>query len=77
MNQAFIDDVAHRLCDMLARTPLADFEKNARAMLAGLFARANLVTREEFDAQVQVLARTRAKITELEAKLAALETRKD
>lgn len=77
MNTAFIDDLAHRLSEMLAHTPVADFEKNARALLSSLFARANLVTREEFDAQVNVLARTRARLADLESKLAALEARKD
>ncbi|MDE2343361.1 MAG: accessory factor UbiK family protein [Betaproteobacteria bacterium] len=77
MNSAFIDDMARRLSDLLAQTPVADFEKNARALLTSLFAKANLVTREEFDAQVNVLARTREKLAELESKLAALESRKD
>jgi BMFP domain-containing protein YqiC len=44
-----------------------------RAMLASSFARLDLVTRHEFDIQTEVLARTREKLTELEAKLAALE----
>jgi BMFP domain-containing protein YqiC len=46
-----------------------------RAMLGALFTRLDLVTREEFDVQRQVLARTREKITQLEAKLAALEAK--
>ena len=76
MNSAFIDDIARRLSDLLAHTPVADFEKNARALLTSLFAKANLVTREEFDTQVNVLARTREKLAELESKLADLESRK-
>ncbi len=65
-----IDDVVRRLGELKAKTPAADFEKNARALMSSLFARMNLVTREEFDAQVKVLARTREKLTELEARLA-------
>ena len=61
--------------DVLARSPAADLEKNLRALLASAFARLDLVTREEFDAQREVLARTRAKLTELEAKLLELEKR--
>ena len=37
------------------------------------FQKMDLVTREEFDIQTQVLAKTRAKLEELEAKVAALE----
>ncbi len=74
--QTFIDDVSHRLAELLAKTPAADFEKNARALLMSLFAKANLVTREEFDVQMKVLARTRGKVAELEARLAAVEREK-
>ncbi len=74
--QAFIDDVSQRLTELLAKTPAADFEKNARALLMSLFAKVNLVTREEFDAQMKVLARTREKLAELEARVADWENPK-
>jgi hypothetical protein len=48
-------------------------QRNLRALLQTSFARLDLVTREEFDVQQQVLARTREKITVLEARLAKLE----
>lgn len=70
---AFLDDIAHRLRDLAARTPAADLERNLRALLAGGMARLDLVTREEFDAQARVLARTRDKLALLEQRLAALE----
>ena len=69
----FIDELASRLSGLLAQSPVKDFEKNARAMLAGMFARLDLVTREEFDVQSQVLLRTREKLTELEARVTQLE----
>ncbi len=50
-----------------------DLEKNFKSMLQSGIARLDLVSREEFDIQVAVLARTRAKLEALEAKLAALE----
>jgi len=62
-----------KLKDILARGPAADLEKNLRALLASAFSRLDLVTREEFDVQREVLARTRARLEELEAKLAELE----
>ena len=73
-NKVF-EEIDRRMRDILARSPAADLEKNLRALLASTFSRLDLVTREEFDVQREVLARTRAKLAELEAKLQALERR--
>jgi BMFP domain-containing protein YqiC len=73
MNQRLLDELNDRLKALLAHSPAADLEKNLKAMLASFFSRLDLVTREEFDVQREVLARTRAKLQELEAKLAELE----
>ena len=73
LNQKVIEDISARLNEVLASSPAKDIEKNARAVLAGVFARLDLVTREEFDVQREVLARTREKLEALEAKLAELE----
>lgn len=75
MNAKLIDDLAERVNAFLRSTPAADAQKNLKAMLAQGFARMDLVTREEFDIQAQVLARTREKLTALEARLADLEKR--
>jgi len=73
LNQSLIDELNAKVRDLLAKTPARDLETNMRAMLASTFARLDLVTRQEFDIQTEVLARTREKLAELEAKLAALE----
>ena len=73
MNQRLLDELNDRLKALLAHSPAADLEKNLKAMLASFFSRLDLVTREEFDVQREVLGRTRAKLQELEAKLAELE----
>ncbi|WP_353572352.1 accessory factor UbiK family protein [Candidatus Albibeggiatoa sp. nov. BB20] len=52
-----------------------DMEKNLRAAMESTFRRMNLVTREEFDVQMEVLARTRAKVDGLEQQMAALEAK--
>ncbi|HZM43636.1 MAG TPA: accessory factor UbiK family protein [Burkholderiales bacterium] len=75
MEQRLIDEINDRVRSLFANSPAADLEKNLRALLAGFFSRLDLVTREEFDAQREVLARTRAKLQELEAKLTELEGR--
>jgi hypothetical protein len=69
----FIEELDRKMKEILARSPAADLEKNLRALLASAFSRLDLVTREEFDVQREVLARTRAKLEALEAKLAELE----
>ncbi len=51
----------------------ADVEKNIRTALSGMFAKLDLVTREEFDVQAQVLQRTREKLEALEQKVTELE----
>ena len=73
MQSKFIEDITSKLSALLAQSPAKDFEKNSRAMLTSMFAKMDLVTREEFDVQAQVLLRTRQKLDELEAKLTALE----
>lgn len=70
-----LDDISAKLSALVANSPLQDVEKNVKATLTGAFARLDLVTREEFDVQREVLARTRAKLDTLEARLAELEAR--
>ena len=72
-SQNLFEEIDRKMKDILARGPAADLEKNLRALLASAFGRLDLVTREEFDVQREVLARTRARLEELEAKLAGLE----
>ncbi len=76
MNRNSIDDLARRLSEAVpegVRAAGADLEKNFRGLLHSGFSRMDLVTREEFDIQAGVLARTREKLEALEARLAALE----
>lgn len=75
LNPKILDEMSARVSSLLAATPAGDIEKNMRAALAGVFAKLDLVTREEFDVQREVLARTRAKLETLEARLAELEAR--
>jgi BMFP domain-containing protein YqiC len=74
--QNLFDDINARIREVLASSPARDIEKNMRAMLAAAFSKLDLVTREEFDVQSEVLARTREKLEVLEARVAALEKEK-
>ncbi len=76
-DQKFLDDLGVRIRELIAGSPARDIEKNIRALLSSTFARLDLVTREEFDVQREVLARTREKLEQLEAKLAALEKKRE
>ena len=75
LNPKMFDEMSARMSSLVAATPAGDIEKNLRATLGGLFAKLDLVTREEFDVQREVLTRTRAKLEALEARVAELETR--
>ena len=67
------EEFSNRLSALIAASPAADIEKNARALLSGFFAKMDLVTREEFDIQAQVLLRTREKLKALEDRVTRLE----
>ena len=73
LNAKFIEEISSRLSAAANSSPARDLEKNMRALLAQGFAKLDLVTREEFDVQAQVLARTREKLSALEARVAELE----
>jgi BMFP domain-containing protein YqiC len=75
MSQKILEDIDRRMREVFAQSPAADLEKNLRALLTSFFARLDLVTREEFDIQRQVLLRTREKLTVLEARVAELESK--
>ena len=69
----FLNDLQAKLSQAIENSPAKDIERNMKAMLTQGFSRLDLVTREEFDIQSQVLAKTRAKLEALEARVAELE----
>jgi BMFP domain-containing protein YqiC len=76
MNRSkLVDELGERLRQVLEASPAKDLEKNVRAVLSSVFSRLDLVTREEFDVQREVLLRTRERMNELERKLAEIERR--
>ncbi len=76
LNQKFFEEMSAKLNEAVSNGPAKDFEKNARALLAQGFAKLDLVTREEFDVQAQVLARAREQLAALEARVAELEAQR-
>jgi len=73
LKQKLVTEMAGKVSEVLAMSPARDMEKNLKASLSAWLSRLDLVTREEFDVQAQVLARTREKLAELEARLNGLE----
>ena len=75
-----IVEISKKIKELVDSSPAADIEKNLNALLQGVFTKLELVSREEFDVQREVLQRTRARLEVLEQKLAELEagqSRKD
>ncbi|NUE66808.1 MULTISPECIES: accessory factor UbiK family protein [Snodgrassella] len=72
-SKKFFDDISDKLGDTISNSPIKDMEKNVKSMLGSAFNRMDLITREEFDIQQQVLLKTREKLAELETRVIALE----
>ena len=77
LNPKLLDEISSKIQEAIAQSPAKDLEKNLRAVLQSIFSRMNLVTREEFDVQQEVLLRTREKLTALEARVAAMEEKQN
>ncbi len=70
---SFLSELQDKIQQVLQQSPAKDLEKNMRAMLNQGFSRLDLLTREEFDVQADVLARTRARLEALEKRVTELE----
>jgi len=76
MDPLRIDEIARRLLESVppaVRSVQKDLESNFRAVLCASLTKLDLVSRDEFDAQMRVLARTRARLEELEKRVNALD----
>lgn len=79
LDTKFIDELARQISDSIpagVKGVQQDLEKNIHTLLQGTLAKLDLVTREEFDTQTQVLLRTREKLEQLEKTIAELEEKK-
>ena len=76
LNNEKLNEISNKIREIVKDSPLPDIEKNIDALLKGMFTKMELVTREEFDVQTEVLKRTRQKLEELEKKLFEIEARK-
>jgi ubiquinone biosynthesis accessory factor UbiK len=76
LNNEKLRELSNKIREIVKDSPLPDIEKNIDALLKSMFTKMELVTREEFDVQTEVLKRTRQKLEELEKKLSEIKARK-
>ncbi|MFW5443450.1 MAG: ubiquinone biosynthesis accessory factor UbiK [Methylococcaceae bacterium] len=75
-----IDDITNRLADAIPpglSSLKEDMEKNFHAILQSALGKLDLVTREEFEVQKAVLAKTRSKLEDLEKRVTEMEQQQD
>lgn len=70
---SLINDLVGKVGDVLRQSPAGDIEKNLKAGVTSMLGKLDMVSREEFDVQSEVLARTREKLAQLEARITELE----
>ena len=75
MNEKLLAELSARMAAFAAANPAKDLEKNFRGILSSTLSKLDLVTREEYDVQVKLLARAKEKLATLEARVAQLEAR--
>ena len=73
LDPKLLEDLSARISTLLANTPVADFEKNLRAVLVAQFSKLDLVTRDDFEIQKALLSRAQERLAALEQRLAEIE----
>lgn len=72
-NAEKLNEISNKIKEVVNGSPLGDVEKNMNALLKSVFTKMELVSREEFEVQAEVLRNTRQKLGQLAVKLVALE----
>lgn len=68
-----LNDLSNKIKQLVESSPISELETNLRALIQGALTKMELVSREEFDVQAALLARTQAQLKALEEKIQALE----
>jgi len=72
-NLTFLNNLSLKIREIIDKSPASDLEKNIHALLQSMFIKLELVSREEFDVQAEVLRQTKEKLAALEKQVEALE----
>src|SRR5690349_20592058 len=68
--QNFVHDFQQKLLELFRASPAADLERNVKSLMGQTFNKLELVTRSEFEIQVELLRRLRERVEVLEKRLA-------
>ncbi len=74
LNSQVLNDLSSKIREIVAESPIGDAEKNIHALIQGMFTKMELISREEFDVQTEVLRNTREQLKVCEERLAELES---
>ncbi len=74
LNSQVLNDLSSKIRGIVAESPIGDAEKNIHALIQGAFTKMELISREEFDVQTEVLRNTREQLKVCEERLAELES---
>jgi len=74
-SNAWFEQLQQNVSNLVAKSPAADVERNVRALMGSAFTKMDLVTREDFEAQMDMLRRTTERVTALETQVRTLEAR--
>lgn len=72
---AWFEEFQKNVSDLIARSPAADIERNVKAFMGQAFNKMDLITRDEFDIQVDMLKRVQERAAALEEQVQQLEQR--
>jgi|TARA_B100000780_G_scaffold32246_1_gene20354 BMFP domain-containing protein YqiC len=75
LNKEKLQNLSNKIRDVIKDSPINDIEDNINALLKSTFTKMDLINREEFDVQTEVLKKTRAKLEALEVKITDLESK--
>ena len=73
INKTEIQNLSNKIKKLIQNSPISDIEDNINALLKGTFTNMDLINREEYDVQTEVLKKTRAKVEALETKIKDIE----
>jgi BMFP domain-containing protein YqiC len=75
LNKKTLQNLSNKIRDIIKDSPISDVEDNINALLKSTFTKMDLINREEFDVQTEVLKKTRSKLEALEIKITELESK--
>lgn len=75
MSAKIIEELSNKIKELYSSVPAEGMERNLNALLQGAFTKLELVSREEFEVQAEILRKTRAQLEKLEQELSALEAK--